>query len=218
EKHVRSGDKKAKIESEFYQSVKTHLSTGRLARYIIVQNDEEKIWMRDMCLLTNKPVMYVCNVREEDLTKDNAYVTAVREVAAKEEAKVVVVSAAVEAEISELPESERAEFLAGLGLQESGLTKVIHEGYDLLQLITFFTSGPKEVHAWTIRKGSTAPQAAGQIHSDFEQGFIRAEIIKFADLDRLGTELSVKEAGLLHVEGREYIMEDGDLMVVRFNV
>jgi len=218
ERHVRSGEKKAKIESEFYQSIKAHLATGRLARYIAVHNEEETIWMRDMCLLTNKPVMYVCNVREEDLTKENAYVQAVREVAAKEEAKVVVVSAAVEAEIAELPESERADFLAGLGLKESGLTKVIHEGYDLLHLITFFTSGPKEVHAWTVRKGSTAPQAAGEIHSDFEQGFIRAEIIKFADLDRLGTELAIKEAGLLHIEGREYIMEDGDLLVVRFNV
>ncbi len=213
ERHVRAGEKKAKIESEFYQSVKAHLATGRLARYITIQTDEESMWMRDMCLLTNKPVMYVCNVREEDLTKENAYVQAVREVAAKEDAKVVVVSAAVEAEIAELPEAERAEFLAGLGLKESGLTKVIHEGYDLLHLITFFTSGPKEVHAWTVRKGSTAPQAAGQIHSDFEQGFIRAEIIKFADLDRLGTELAVKESGLLHIEGREYLMEDGDLMV-----
>jgi hypothetical protein len=218
ERHVRSGEKKAKIESEFYTSVKTHLSTGRLARYMAIQNEEEKFWLRDMHLLTNKPVMYVCNVREEDLAKENDYVKTVRDVAAKEDAKVVVVSAAVEAEISELPEAERAEFLAGLGLTESGLSKVVHQGYELLQLITFFTSGPKEVHAWTLRKGSTAPQAAGVIHTDFEKGFIRAEIIKYADLDRLKTETAVKEAGLLHIEGREYIMEDGDLLVVRFNV
>jgi GTP-binding protein YchF len=171
-----------------------------------------------MHLLTNKPVMYLCNVHEKELTAVNTYVNQVREVAAKENAKVVIVSAAVEAEISQLPESDRRTFLTELGLQESGLNKVIHEGYELLHLITFFTAGPKEVHAWTVKQGTTAPQAAGEIHSDFEQGFIRAEIIKCADLDRLGSESAVRNAGLLHVEGRDYIIEDGDVMLVRFNV
>ncbi len=218
DKRFRTGDKKIKAELELYHSLKAHLSSGRLARYYEVHGEDEQFWMRDMHLLTNKPVMYVCNVHEADLKTGNAYVEAVRTVAAKEDARVVVVSAAVEAEIAELPITERSDFLASLGLQESGLSKVIREGYDLLKLITFFTAGPKEVHAWTVHKGSTAPQAAGEIHSDFEQGFIRAEIIKFADLDRLGSELAVKEAGLLHIEGREYCIEDGDLLVVRFNV
>jgi GTP-binding protein YchF len=218
DKRSRTGDKKIKAEQELYQSLKTHLSSGRLARYYELHGEDERFWMRDMHLLTNKPVMYVCNVHEAELKTGNAYVDAVRAVAAKEDARVVVVSAAVEAEIAELPTSERSDFLASLGLQESGLSQVVREGYDLLKLLTFFTAGPKEVHAWTVRKGSTAPQAAGEIHSDFEQGFIRAEIIKFADLDRLGSELAVKEAGLLHIEGREYCIEDGDLLVVRFNV
>ncbi len=218
DKRSRTGDKKIKSEQELYQSLKTHLSSGRLARYYELHGEDERFWMRDMHLLTNKPVMYVCNVHEAELKTGNAYVESVRTAAAKEDARVVVVSAAVEAEIAELPASERSDFLASLGLQESGLSQVVREGYDLLKLLTFFTAGPKEVHAWTVRKGSTAPQAAGEIHSDFEQGFIRAEIIKYADLDRLGSELAVKEAGLLHIEGREYCIEDGDLLVVRFNV
>jgi ribosome-binding ATPase YchF (GTP1/OBG family) len=171
-----------------------------------------------MHLLTNKPVMYLCNVHEKELQAENAYVNQVREIAAKENAKVVVVSAAVEAEISQLPEGDRQTFLTELGLQESGLSKVIHEGYDLLHLVTFFTAGPKEVHAWTVKRGVTAPQAAGEIHSDFEHGFIRAEIMKWTDLDRLGSESAVRDAGLLHVEGRNYTIEDGDVMMVRFNV
>lgn len=218
EKRLRTGDKKAKMEADFYEALKAHLASGRLARYLTLTHDDEKLFLREMHLLTAKPVMYVCNVHERDLTRGNAYVDAVRAVAAREGAKVVVVSAAVEAEIAELPEDERSAFLEGLGLQESGLSKVIREGYDLLHLITFFTAGPKEVHAWTVKRGATAPEAAGEIHSDFEKGFIRAEIIKFADLDKLGSEVAVKEAGLLHIEGREYVIEDGDIMVVRFNV
>jgi GTP-binding protein YchF len=181
-------------------------------------NDDERLWMRDAHLLTDKPVMYVCNVHEKDLGKDNPYVQKVREIAAKEDAKVVVVSAAVEAEVAELPESERQHFLEGLGLKESGLSQVIHEGYDLLHLITFFTAGPKEVRAWTTHRGATAPNAAGEIHSDFEKGFIKAEIMKFADLDRLGSEAAVKEAGRLGIEGKEYVMGDGDIAFFRFNV
>jgi ribosome-binding ATPase len=218
EKRAKTGDKKFKAEEEFYSAVKKHLLAGRLAQYITPGNDDEQLYLRDMHLLTNKPVMYVCNVLETELSADNMYVHQVREIAAKENAKVVIVSAAVEAEITQLPEADRQAFCTGLGLQESGLSKVIREGYDLLHLITFFTAGPKEIHAWTIRKGTKAPQAAGEIHSDFEQGFIRAEIIKCADFERLETEAAVREEGLIHLEGRDYILEDGDVMFVRFNV
>lgn len=211
-------DKKAKPEADFYGKVKEHLAGGRLARYASVSNDEERLWLRDMHLLTNKPVMYVCNVHEKEITTGNAYVEKVREIAAKEGAKVVVVSAAVEAEVAELPAADRKEFLDGLGLKESGLQQVVREGMDLLGLLTFFTAGPKEVHAWTLRKGAMAPEAAGVIHTDFEKGFIRAEIMKCDDLFRLRTEAAVKSAGLLHVEGREYVMEDGDICHFLFNV
>lgn len=211
-------DPKVKKEAEFYARLNEHLLGGRLARYLAVSGEEETLWMRDVHLLTNKPVMYVCNVHEQDVAAENAYVSAVRDIAAKEGAKVVTVSAAVEAEVAELPAGERQGFLEGLGLKESGLNKVVREGYDLLHLITFFTAGPKEVHAWTVKKGSTAPQAAGVIHSDFEKGFIRAEIMKFDDLARLGSEQAVKDGGLLHIEGKEYLMEDGDIVHFRFNV
>ncbi|MGD1044075.1 MAG: redox-regulated ATPase YchF [Bacteroidota bacterium] len=217
-KRTKAGDKKVKAEEEFYTEVKRHLLAGRLARHITPSSADEQLYLRDMHLLTNKPVMYLCNVHEKELTADNTYVNQVREVAARENAKVVIVSAAVEAEILQLPESDRQAFLTELRLQKSGLNKVIREGYDLLHLITFFTAGLKEVHAWTVRKCTTAPQAAGEIHSDFEQGFIRAEIMKYADLDRLGSETAVRDAGLLHVEGRDYIIEHGDIMTVRFNV
>ncbi|MEO8166798.1 MAG: redox-regulated ATPase YchF [bacterium] len=218
ERKSKTGDKKLKTEYEFYVRAYEHLLSGRLMRYFETQNDDEKMWLRDIHLLTNKPVMYVCNVHEKEVNAENDYVKAVREIAAKEGAKVVTVSAAVEAEVAELPIEERAGFLAELGLKESGLNKVVREGYDLLHLITFFTAGPKEVHAWTVRKGSTAPQAAGAIHSDFEKGFIRAEIIKYNDLTRLGSEQAIKDSGLLHIEGKEYLVEDGDIVHFRFNV
>jgi ribosome-binding ATPase len=194
------------------------LLAGRLARYLTPANRDEQSWMRELHLLTNKPVMYVCNVLEKELTADNNYVRQVREFAARENAGVVAVSAEVESEIARLPENDRPEFLAGLGLKESGLNKVIQEGYSLLKLITFFTANEKEAHAWTVEKGAEAAQAAGRIHTDLEQGFIRAEIIKYSDLDRLGSETAVRDAGLLHVQGREYLIEDGDVMFVRFNV
>jgi len=218
EKRIKTGDKKMKDEKEFYAAVKQHLLAGRLARYLAPKNEEEQLFLRDMHLLTNKPVMYVCNVHEKEFTVDPTYVNQVREVAAKDNAKVVIVSASIEAEISLLPENERQAFLSELGLQESGLNKVIREGYDLLHLITFFTAGPKEVHAWTVRQGATAQQAAGEIHGDFEQGFIRAEIMKYTDLDRLGSEAAVRDSGFLYVEGRDSIIQDGDVMFVRFNV
>lgn len=218
EKRVKAGDKKAAQEAEFSNTVRNFLLAGKLARILAPKNDEERSWMREMHLLTDKPVLYVCNIHEKDLATDNACVRQVRELAARENSKVVVVCAAVEAEIAELPESERAEFLSGLGLQDSGLSRIIREGYELLQLITFFTSNEKELHAWTVKKGATAPQAAGKVHTDFEKGFIRAEIIKYADLDRHGSEAAVRNAGLLHVEGHDYVVQDGDVMFVRFNV
>ncbi len=218
EKRAKTGEKKFRSEHEFCQRLKNHLFEGRLARYCVLENDDERLWIRDMHLLTNKPVMYVCNVHEEDVALSNTYIAQVNEVALKENAKVVVVSAAVEAEVAELPVEDRAAFLSGLGLKESGLQQVIHEGYDLLHLLTFFTAGPKEVRAWTVRKGAAAPEAAGVIHSDFEKGFIRAEIIKYEDLVRLRTEQAVKDNGLLYIEGRDYLIEDGDIVHFRFNV
>ncbi len=218
EKHVKSGDKKARDESAFYLRVRDHLSRGRLARYFSTTHDEENLWLRSLHLLTNKPVMYICNVHEKHYSTETEYVAKVREIAAKEHAKVVVISAEVEAEIAELPEPERGPFLQELGLKESGLSQLIREGYDLLQLLTFFTVNPKELRAWTIRKNTTAVSAAGVIHTDFEKGFIRAEILKYADLDRLGSEHALKEVGLLHVQGWDYVVEDGDVMFVRFNL
>lgn len=218
QKKAKTGEKKFKAEADLYARIHGHLLSGRLVRYLDVPSAEENLWLRDLHLLTNKPVMYVCNVHEKDVAGENAYVRLVKEIAAKEGARVVTVSAAVEAEVAELPPGERQAFLESLGLKESGLDKVVHQGYALLRLITFFTAGPKEVHAWTIPKGATAPEAAGAIHSDFEKGFIRAEIMKFDDLHRLGSEQAVKDAGLLHSEGREYVMADGDIAHFRFNV
>jgi len=218
EKRVKTGERKAKEEADFYVHAREHLLAGRLARYLAVHTEEQQAWLRDLHLLTNKPVLYVCNVHEKHLATETDYVSQVREVAAKESTKVVVISAAVEAEVSELPEGERAAFLLELGLKESGLNQIIREGYDLLHLITFFSVNPNEAHAWTVRKGTTALKAAGVIHSDFERGFIRAEIIKYPDLARLGSEAAVKERGFLHVQGRDYVIQDGDVMFVRFNV
>ncbi len=167
-------------------------------------------------LLTDKPVMYIANVDEENVKTGNKYVETVKEIAAREGARVVMVSGKIEAELSQLADEERAAFLADLGLSESGLQRVIGEGYSLLNLVTFFTAGPKEVHAWTVESNTPAPRASARIHSDFEKGFIRMEVIKYEDLMRVGSEQGVKEAGLLHVEGKDYTVQDGDIVVVRF--
>ena len=217
-KKGKSGDKKAKAEEGLYARIREHLLNGRLVRYFAAAEGDEMSWLHNLHLLTNKPVMYVCNVHERDLKTENEYVRAVKQVAEKEGAKVVVVSAGVEAEVAELPVSERKEFLDGLGLPESGLDKLVRQGYELLHLITFFTAGPKEVHAWTVHNGAKAPEAAGVIHSDFEQGFIRAEILHFDDVSHLGSENAVREAGLLRTEGRDYEMKDGDIAFFRFRV
>jgi hypothetical protein len=218
ERKAKAGDKKTKAEAEFYTRVREHLLSGRLAGYHDARNDEERLWLRDLHLLTNKPVMYVCNVGEKDVSEENKYARAVRDIAGKEGARVVSVSAEIEAEIAELPLAERKSFLQNLGLLESGLDKVIREGYELLHLITFFTVNPKELHAWTVRQGIVAPRAAGIIHSDFERGFIRAEVMKYDDLARLGSEHAVKESGHLRIEGHEYVVADGDVIFFRFNV
>jgi hypothetical protein len=217
-KRAKSGDRKSAGESEFYARVRDHLMGGRLIRYFSAQSPDETLWLRDCHLLTNKPVMYVCNVNERDTTGGNEYVRTVMEIASKEGARVVTVSAAVEAEVAQLEDGERMPFLEGLGLSESGLTKVIHEGYALLTLVTFYTAGPKEVHAWTVPRGTPAPVAAGVIHSDFQKGFIRAEIIKFDDLITLRSEAAVRDAGLLAIEGKDYLMQDGDIAHIRFNI
>lgn len=218
EKKSKSGDKKFRAEADFYERIKEHLLGGRLAIYEKLENPDEELWMRDVHLLTAKPVLYIANVDEKHLNGEDTYVDEVRELAAKEGAKVVVACTKIEAEIASMPYEEREEFLHELGVKESGLDQVIHEGYALLNLITFFTCGPKEVRAWTIRKGSLAPEAAGEIHTDIQRGFIRAEVIKYEDITKLGSELAVKERGLMHIEGKEYVIEDGDIVFFRFNV
>ncbi len=171
-----------------------------------------------MHLLTAKPVLYVANTDENGVTHGNDYIETIRAIAEKERAIVVPICAKIEMELVELPEAERAEFLHGLGLKEPGLNALVRAAYELLGLQTYFTAGPKEVRAWTVRKGAKAPEAAAVIHTDFEKGFIRAEVMKFHDFLRLKSEAAVREAGLLRSEGREYVVEDGDIMHFRFNV
>lgn len=214
---ARSGDKRLKEEIDFYHRLNEHLNSGRLAKYIQC-TEQEREYMQSLHLLTDKPVMYIANVDEASSKTTNRYVEDVKAIAAKENAKVVVVSGRIEAELSQLGKEEKSEFLRELGMNESGLDRVIREGYSLLNLITFFTAGPKEVHAWTVPAGTLAPKAAGKIHSDFEKGFIRMEVIKYDDLVRLGSEQAVKDSGYLHIEGKEYKVEDGDIVVVRFNI
>lgn len=216
-KLVKTGDKKAKEELAFYERVSEHLNEGKPARAFETRSDEEA-WMKSLFLLTSKPLLYAANVSEMDLAEGNAYVDALRKIAEQERSQVIIVSAEMEAQLIDLDEEERAEFMADLGVTETGLSRLVKAAYALLGLITFFTTGPKESRAWTIRRGFKAPQAAGTIHTDFERGFIRAETIKYADFDRLGSEVAVKEAGLMRSEGKEYVMEDGDVVLFRFNV
>jgi GTP-binding protein YchF len=216
-KLVRAGDKGAKAEADVLDRLDAHLGAGLTVRTMETTEAEAEI-VREMFLLTAKPVLYAANVSEGDLPDGNAYVERVRERAEAEGAGVVVISAEFESQLSEIPAEDRAEFLASAGEDENGLTRLVRSAYALLGLITYFTAGPKESRAWQIRKGTKAPQAAGVIHTDFEKGFIRAETIKFADYDRLGTEAAVREAGALRSEGKEYTVADGDVMLFRFNV
>jgi GTP-binding protein YchF len=215
---AKTGDPKAKAEADLYTRVNTHLGEGKLARTFTVANEEEAIWMRDMHLLTRKPILYIANTDEKGLQSGNAYIEKVRAIAAKEDARVVPICAKIEMELAELPPADRASFLHELGMKEPGLDSVVRAAYDLLGLQTYFTAGKQEVRAWTVRKGAKAPEAAGVIHTDFEKGFIRAEVMKYDDIVRLKTEAAVKEAGLLRSEGREYTVQDGDVMHFRFNV
>lgn len=217
EKKAKSGEKKIKQEIEFYNKLKNHLASGKPARTFSLQ-EEEKNYFNLLHLLTVKPVMYVANVGEDGLTRENDYIKTVMEIARSEGAKMVLVDAEMEAEIADMPYQEREDFLKDLGLSESGLDKVIHEGYALLNLITFFTHNEKELRAWTITKGTKAPQAAGKIHTDFERGFIRAEVIKYSDLVKYGSEHALREKGYLAVHGHDYVVEDGDVIFFRFNV
>ena len=217
EKLARSGDKKAKEEVALYERIKALLEQGKKVRDC-AENEDERIWLRDLHLLTAKPVLYVANVAEDDLEGKHPFVAQVREIAAAEGAGVVVICGKIEAEISELDGDEKQAFLEEMGLQESGLDRLIRAGYDLLGLITYFTAGVKEVRAWTITKGTKAPQAAGVIHTDFEKGFIRAEVIGFDDYITCNGESGAKEKGLMRLEGKEYVVKDGDVMHFRFNV
>lgn len=219
EKQAVSGrDAEAKKQLEVLLKYREALLAGRNARSVQLTEPEAKL-AKGFFLLTSKPVMYVCNVDEKSVVNGNAYVDAVREAVKDENAEILVIGAQTEADIAELETyDERQMFLEDLGLKESGVVKLIRSAYNLLSLKTFFTVGPKEVKAWTFRQGYTAPQTAGIIHTDFEKGFIRAEVIKYDDFIALGSEAACREAGKLGIEGKDYIVEDGDIMHFRFNV
>ncbi len=216
-RQTKAGDKDAKARLALLERVRQGLEDGVTVRRQSLDADERTV-LRELFLLTAKPVLYVANVDDASLPDGNALVDLVRRHAGEEGARVAVVSAQIEAELAEMDEESRQEFLADLGLAEPGLNTVIREAYALLDLITYFTAGVKEVRAWTIRRGDTAPQAAGVIHSDFEKGFIRAEVISFEDFIRFGGEQGAKEAGRMRLEGKDYVVADGDVMHFRFNV
>ena len=219
-KSARTGDKKAQEELSFMERLYSHLESGKPARTLEINQDEEEL-LKQYFLLTSKPVLYACNISEDDLLSgnlENEYVKKVIEYASAENSEVVVISAKIEEEISVLDRDEKKEFLQSYGLEEPGLHKLIKASYKLLGLISFLTAGPKEVRAWTIKDGTKAPQAAGKIHSDIERGFIRAEVISYDDLIAVGSEVAAREKGLIRLEGKEYIMKDGDVVVFRFNV
>jgi len=215
-KRARGGDKESQAQLALIEPIVAALQAGRPARTAVPKGEEEAA--RRLQLLTTKPVLYVCNVEEASAATGNAYSARVFERAQAEGARAVVVSAAIEAEISQMPQEDRGDFLASLGLEDSGLDRIIRAGYDLLGLITYFTVGPKEARAWTITRGTKAPQAAGVIHGDFERGFIAAECIAYDDYVALGGEQGAKEAGKMRVEGKEYVVKDGDILLFRFNV
>jgi GTP-binding protein YchF len=217
-KKARGGDKDAKADLELVERAIAALSDGTPARGVEVSPDEAKRF-RMLQLLTAKPILYVCNVEEDCAATGNAFSDAVAEMAAAKGAESVVISAKIEAEVAALDDAdEKAEFLDALGLSETGLARVIRAGYALLDLITFFTAGPKEARAWTVKQGATAPEAAGAIHTDFQRGFIAAETIAYDDFVTLGGEHAAKDAGKMRQEGRTYVVKDGDVMLFRFNV
>ncbi|MDO5732943.1 MAG: redox-regulated ATPase YchF [Eubacteriales bacterium] len=220
EKIAKSGDKQAKRELEILDALSQHMNEGQTARTFFKEqlNDGEEL--NDLSLLSAKPILFVANISEDQIGQEDSdpHIQAVRAAAEREGAGMVCVSARIESELSEMDPEEQAVFLEDLGLEESGLTRIIRESYKLLGLMSYLTAGPKEVKAWTIPIGTRAPQAAGKIHSDFERGFIRAEIVSFDDLIREGSMAKVKEKGLLRSEGKDYVMRDGDVVLFRFNV
>ena len=217
EKIAKSGDAVARKHLVTLQQYKQHLEAGKNARSLVLAKEDREA-VADLFLLTAKPVIYVANVDEAAIHTGNAYVEALQEAVASEGAEVIVISAAIEAQIAELEPEERGLFLEEYGLKESGLNRLIRASYRLLSLITYFTAGEKEVRAWTIVDGWKAPQAAGVIHTDFEKGFIKAEVIKLDDFQKYGSEQACKEAGKMGIEGKEYVVDDGDIMHFRFNV
>jgi len=220
EKQAKTGgDKDAKIAFEVYSKIREALLRGESARTVTFNTKDEQKIAHDLFLLTDKPVLYVCNVDEKSVVTGNKYVDVVREAVKNENAEILVVAAKIESEIAEFDSyEERQMFLNEIGLQESGMNRLIKSAYKLLNLQTFLTAGPQEVRAWTFHKGWKAPQCAGVIHSDFEKGFIRAEVIKYEDYITYGSEAAVKEAGKMYVEGKDYVVQDGDIMHFRFNV
>lgn len=214
-------DKELAKEVAFLERIKAHLEDGKLARSLQVEDEDELAWIASYNLLTYKPVIYAANVSEDDLADDgagNAYVQQVREYAAGEGSEVFVICAQIEEEISQLEEDEKAMFLEDLGLKESGLEKLIRASYHLLGLLSFLTSGEDETRAWTIKAGTKAPQAAGKIHTDFERGFIRAEVVNYKDLLDCQAYAAAREKGLVRLEGKDYVVKDGDVILFRFNV
>jgi GTP-binding protein YchF len=216
QKKARGADKESVAAVALMEPLVAALAAGRPARTAIPAGQQEAV--RRLQLLTSKPVLYVCNVEEASAAGGNAFSVQVEARAKAEGARTVIVSAAIEAEVAQLPEADRAEFLEGLGLHDSGLDRVIRAGYDLLGLITYFTVGPKETRAWTIVTGTKAPQAAAVIHKDFERGFIACETIAYDDFVACKGELGAKEAGKMRVEGKEYVVKDGEVLLFRFNV
>ncbi len=216
---AKTGNKEAQKEEAALLKAKAGLEEGKSIRAVDFTEDEHKEFIKPLQFITDKPVMYVCNVNEEAAVSGNAHVDRVREAVKDENAEVLVLAVGTEADITELDDyEERQMFLQDIGLEEPGSAKLIRGAYSLLNLQTYFTAGVKEVRAWTIPVGATAPQAAGVIHTDFEKGFIRAEVISYNDYSELGSEAKVKEAGKMRVEGKEYIVQDGDVMHFRFNV
>jgi hypothetical protein len=216
QKRARGGDKESIAAVAIMEPLVAALQDGKAARTAIPPGEEEAV--RRLQLLTSKPVLYVCNVEEASAATGNAFSETVRAWAATQGAPTIVVSAAIEAEVSQLPEADRREFLETLGLSQSGLDQVIRAGYDLLELLTYFTCGPKETRAWTINRGTKAPQAAAVIHKDFERGFIACETIAYADFVAYRGEQGAKEAGRMRIEGKTYVVKDGDVLLFRFNV
>lgn len=215
---AKTGDKEAARDLDLIERLLKHLENEKPARSLELQ-DTEKPFFEELFLLTGKPIFYVCNVDEASLMTGNQHTEAFKKAIAAENAEIILISAQIESEIAELEtKEERIEFVQAMGLEEAGVNKVIRACYNLLNLITYFTAGEKEVRAWTIHRGDKAPQAAGVIHTDFEKGFIRAEVIKYEDFVKYGSEAAVKEAGKLGVEGKEYVVGDGDVMHFRFNV